>query len=77
MSVRRFTILIGLVATLLAAAVLPAAAAKPYRAERFDVADRRRTRRGHRRHRDHPVRLRAGGSSPTSSGNCPPGGLTG
>ncbi len=37
MSVRRFTILIGLVATLLAAAVLPAAAAKPYRAERFDV----------------------------------------
>ena len=37
MSVRRFTILIGLVATLLTAAVLPAAAAKPYRAERFDV----------------------------------------
>lgn len=37
MSVRRFTVLIGLVATLLAAAVLPAAAAKPYRAERFDV----------------------------------------
>jgi len=37
MSVRRFTILTGLVATLLAAAVLPAAAAKPYRAERFDV----------------------------------------
>ena len=37
MSVRRFTILIGLVATLLVVAVLPAAAAKPYRAERFDV----------------------------------------
>jgi len=36
MPVRRFTILIGLVATLLTAAALPAAA-KPYRAERFDV----------------------------------------
>ncbi len=37
MSVRRFTILIGLVATLLAAVALSAAAAKRYHAERFDV----------------------------------------
>ncbi|MFO7692348.1 MAG: DUF2207 domain-containing protein [Vicinamibacterales bacterium] len=37
MSVGRFTMLLILVATVLAAAALPAAAAKPYRAERFDV----------------------------------------